>query len=398
MTPTDTGDFMGAASLARTDDPVDRQLLERTLDLAELGRPGARPNPVVGAVLALPDGTVLATGHHVRRGAAHAERALFEDHPEPAPSEATLYVSLEPCNHHGLTPPCVDVILERGVRRVVFASCDPNPATAGEGPARLIAAGVEVLRGPADIERQALQQNAGFHSVHLRGRPYVTAKWAMTRTGRFSTGDPDQRWISGETSREYVHYLRAGSGAVACGIGTVFADDPLLTVRGTLEPRVAAPPLRVVFDHELRIPLESQLVRSVEGAPLLLVCAHDASEDRELAFQAAGVEVLRTPTEVEAGGAHVLAWTLAQLAERRVNDVLLEAGPRLLDAFADDDLVDAVVAFVGPGEAPEDQPGLPLDHPLVTLALGADAQASGDDSMHAAVLHPAWEFPGATCD
>ena len=235
-------DCIGAAAVPRTDAEVDALLLERTLDLAELGRPGARPNPVVGAVLALPDGTVLATGHHVRRGEPHAERELLTDFAAPVPPDATLYVSLEPCSHHGMTPPCVDIILERGVRRVVFASCDPNPDTAGHGPRRLSEAGVEVLRGPVDVERRALQQNAGFHSIHLRGRPYVTAKWAMTPNGKFATGDPDRRWISGPESRAYVHYLRAGSGAVACGIGTVLADDPRLDVRGAVAERTAVPP------------------------------------------------------------------------------------------------------------------------------------------------------------
>jgi diaminohydroxyphosphoribosylaminopyrimidine deaminase/5-amino-6-(5-phosphoribosylamino)uracil reductase len=398
VTPAQGDDCLGAACLQRSDSDVDALLLERTLDLAELGRPGARPNPVVGAVLARPDATVLATGHHVRRGAPHAERELLADFTEPVPEDATLYVSLEPCSHHGLTPPCVDVILERGVRRVVFASCDPNPDTAGHGPRRLAEAGVQVERGRADVERRALQQNAGFHSVHLRGRPYVTAKWAMTPNGRLATGDPERRWISGEQSRAFVHYLRAGSGAIACGIGTVLADDPLLTVRGAVAERTPVPPIRVVYDRQLRLPLDPQLVRSVEDAPVLLVCAHDASADRQLAFEAAGVEVWRAPDDATPGAPGLLAASLPMLAEHRINDLLLEAGPSLLDAFADEDLVDAAIAFVGGEPAPDDQPGLDLDHPLVTAVLAQPAQPSGDDAMHVAVLHPAWEFPGATCD
>lgn len=387
---------MGAASVPRSHSPLDAMLLARTLDLAELGRPGARPNPVVGAVLAAPDGTVLASGHHVRRGAPHAERALLDDLAAAVPADATLYVSLEPCSHHGLTPPCAEVILERGVRRVVYASSDPNPHTAGRGPARLAAGGVEVLRGPVDIERRALQQNAGFHSIHLRGRPYVTAKWAMTPNGRFSTGDPDRRWISGAESREFVHYLRAGSGAVACGIGTVLADDPRLTVRGVLADRTPVPPLRVVFDRALRLPEGSTLVRTASDAPVLVVCARDAPDARERALASAGVEVWRADEPREPGEPCILASTLAMLGGRSVNDVLLEAGPRLLGAFAEAGLVDSVVAFVGGDHAPESEPGLPLDHPLVALALAAPAQESGADAMHSAVLHPAWEFPGAT--
>lgn len=387
---------IGAAAVPRTDDDVDRRMLERTVELAELGRPGARPNPVVGAVLAGPDGRILASGHHVRRGEAHAERALLDDLDGPVPEDATLYVSLEPCSHHGRTPPCTDAIVERGVRRVVYASSDPNPVTSGMGPARLTAAGVRVERGPADVERRALQQNAGFHSVHLRGRPYVTAKWAMTRNARFATGDPDRRWISGEASREHVHYLRAGSGAVAVGIGTVRADDPLLTVRGAIADRVAAPPVRVVFDHRLELPLDTLLVGTVDDAPVLLVCDHDASDDRQLAFEASGVEVWRCGEP--GAGRCSLADCLAMLAERGINDVLLEAGPRLLEAFAEEDLVDAVHAFVAPIDAPDDQPGLEPTHVLVRRALDADPVPSGEDAHHHAVLHPAWLFPGATAE
>lgn len=394
----DGTDCMGAACVPRAADEQDRALLERTIALAELGRPGARPNPVVGALLAAADGTILATGHHVRSGTAHAERVCLEEFAGAIPQDATLYVSLEPCSHHGRTPPCTDVILARRVGRVVYASSDANPDTAGRGPAQLAAGGVELRRGPEEVERQALQQNAGFHSVHLRGRPYVTAKWAMTPNGRFATGDTDRRWISGEQSREYVHYLRAGSGAIACGIGTVLADDPLLTVRGELAVRTPVPPLRVVFDRDLRLPLDCQLVRTVGDAPVLVACAHDAPRERELALEAAGVEVWRAPDASMPGVPCMLAASLAMLAGRGINDVLLESGPGLLDAFHEAELVDAAIAFVGEVPAPVDQPGLALDHPLVRAVLAMPPQASGDDAMHVAVLQPAWDFPGATCE
>lgn len=393
----DADECIGASCVPRTESEHDRAMLEKALDLAELGRPGARPNPVVGAVLAMPDGTIVASGHHVQRGAAHAERELLEDVLGPAPAEATLYVSLEPCSHHGATPPCSDIIIERDVRRVVYASIDANPDTAGVGPARLRAAGIEVQRGPVPVERRALQQNAGFHSVHLRGRPYVTAKWAMTTNGRFSTGDPERRWISGEESRAFVHYLRAGSGAVACGIGTVLADDPQLTVRGPLADRTPVPPLRIVYDRSLRIPIDSALVRSGRDVPVIVVCAHDASPDAELMLRATGVEVWRAP-ECGPGDPCIGASSLAMLAERGVNDVLLESGPTLLDAFMDAELVDSLYAFIAPFDAPDAEPGLGLDHPLVRAALEHPGQPSGDDAMHHAVLQPAWTFPGATGD
>jgi len=394
MTPH-TDDCMGAAALPRTDRGLDRFLLDRVIDLAELGRFGARPNPVVGALLATPDGTVLATGHHAAIGSAHAERVCLDGLTGDVPPDATLYVSLEPCSHHGRTPPCTDAIIEHGVRRVVFSSGDPNPDTAGRGPARLAAAGIEVLRGPSDVERRALQQNAGFHSVHLRGRPYVTAKWAMTSNGRFATGDPEQRWVSGAMSRALVHGLRAGSGAVACGIGTVLADDPQMTVRGELADRVANAPLRVVLDRALRLPLSSTLARTAREAPVLVCCTHDAAPEHELALREAGVEVWRAPAAHEPGAPCMLAASLAMLADRGVNDLLLEAGPTLLQAFWDGDLIDLAIAFVNGGVAPDDQPGLSLDHPLATRVLAEPAQPSGSDERHVAVLHPAWEIPGS---
>lgn len=393
----DGTECIGAASVPRTSTEVDRTLLARTIDLAELGRPGARPNPVVGAVLAMPDGSVIATGHHVRKGAAHAERALLDDLAGPVPTDATLYVSLEPCSHHGSTPPCTDIIIERGVHRVVYASSDPNLVTAGVGPARLRAAGIEVLRGPADLERRALQQNAGFQSVHLRGRAHLTAKWAMTTNGRFATGDPQRRWISGPQSREFVHYLRAGSGAIAVGIGTVLADDPQLTVRGPLAARTPVPPLRVVYDRALRLPLDSTLVRTLDEAPVLAICAHDAAPERELALREAGVDVWRAP-ECGPGDPCIGGASLAMLAERGINDVLLESGPTLLAAFHEAELLDAAYAFVAPVDAPDDQPGLDLDSPVCRAALAADPAPSGEDRLHHAVLHPAWTFPGATAD
>lgn len=370
---------------------VEAGLLASTLELAERGRPAARPNPVVGALLATGTGEVLATGFHERVGAAHAERACLDGWHGAMPADATLYVSLEPCSHEGRQPPCTKVLLERGVKRVVYASRDSNPVTAGHGPAQLRAFGTLAELGPVDTERLALQQNAGFHSIHLRGRPYVTAKWAMTGNGRFSTGDPTQRWVSSVASREYVHWMRAGSGAVLVGVGTVLDDDPELTVRGPLAERIVQQPLRVVVDRQLRTPATSRLVRSASPqAPVLIATVPGAPQAAAAALRAAGVQVWQS-----SGRDGMLDELLLELGRRGVCDVLVEAGPTLLVAFFEAGLLDVLSVFVAPTLAPGNLPGLAMDHPLVDHALLADGSPMGDDQHHVRVLRPAWEFAPA---
>jgi diaminohydroxyphosphoribosylaminopyrimidine deaminase / 5-amino-6-(5-phosphoribosylamino)uracil reductase len=361
--------------------PHERALLEQTLGLAELGRPAARPNPVVGALVAAADGTVLATGYHRRYGEHHAERVAL-DALEVLPPGATLFVSLEPCAHRGKQPPCTDQVIASGIRRVIIASADANPRTAGQGPARLAQAGVSVIWGPDDIARRAVQQNAGFHASHRWGRPYVTCKWAMTRNGRVATGDPNRRWISSPESRELVHYMRAGSGAVAVGVGTVLADDPLLTVRGTMRDRIANQPLRVVYDRSLRMTPDCQLVRSADEAPVLVFCVEGAPDEARNRLERAGVEVVALPH-----GPGFLAGSLEELAARGVNDVLLEAGPQLCEAFHAASLVDAVTCFVAPFEASPDQAGFSRSSPLVQALQGGQRTSSGVDTVVIRVLH-----------
>lgn len=361
---------------------VDRQHLEHTLLLAERGRAGARPNPVVGAVVAR-GAEVLSTGYHARCGDRHAERVAL-DALDNVPDDATLYVSLEPCSHHGRQPPCSDAIIERGIRRVVVAGADPSTKTAGVGPRRLRQAGVTVEWGDDDIAARAAQQNAGFVSVHTRRRPYVTYKWAMTRNGRFATGDPHQRWVSGEASRLWAHLMRAASGAVAVGVGTVIADDPQLTVRGEAAGGMFTPPLRVVYDRSLRIPPSAALVRTAREVPTLVITTDDAPADAGQVLTTYGVELFRAPAEP----ASLLEASLAELAQRGVNDLLLECGPTLATVFHDAGLIDSLSCFMAPFEAPADQPGFAADHPLVTVLQKATPVQVGDDLLWQTVLHP----------
>ena len=274
--------------------------LARALELAERGRGGTAPNPVVGAVL-VRDGVVVGEGWHERAGGPHAEAVALEAAGEDARG-ATLYVSLEPCAHHGRTPPCADAVIEAGVSRVVAAVGDPNPKTNGLGFERLRGAGVEVDLAGGELEWQARVQNEGFRVWAAERRPFVVHKAAVSLDGRVTV--PGSRWVSGEESRRRVHELRAAVDAVAVGMGTVRADDPQLTARDVDAERQ---PRRLAFG---RGPLP------------------DGSE----------LELVSGPLEAELG----------RLAEEGVQSLLLEGGPTLATSFLSAGLVDKLLLFVAP--------------------------------------------------
>jgi diaminohydroxyphosphoribosylaminopyrimidine deaminase / 5-amino-6-(5-phosphoribosylamino)uracil reductase len=227
------------------------QWMRLALDLAEKGRGWVEPNPLVGAVI-VRDQQPVGQGWHRRYGEAHAEVNALAEAGELARG-ATLYVTLEPCCHHGKTPPCTDAVLRAGIRRVVAAMPDPFPQVAGQGAARLQAAGVEVALGLCEAEARRL--NAPYLKLLATGRPYVHAKWAMTLDGKIATRTGDSKWISNQASRQRVHALRGLMDAIIAGIGTVLADDPLLTARPP-GPRTA---VRVVLDSRGRLPATGQL-------------------------------------------------------------------------------------------------------------------------------------------
>jgi diaminohydroxyphosphoribosylaminopyrimidine deaminase / 5-amino-6-(5-phosphoribosylamino)uracil reductase len=272
--------------------------LERALELAERGRGTTRPNPVVGAVLAH-DGDIVGEGWHERAGRPHAEVVALEA-AGPRARGATLYTSLEPCTHHGRTPPCVEAILTAGVTRVVVGTPDPNPEV--QGIERLTAAGIAVELADGDLAFRARVQNEAWRTWMALGRPFVTYKAAATLDGRMTV--PGSRWVSGEASRRVVHELRAASDAVAVGMGTVRADDPKLTARDVGAERQ---PRRVAFG---RGPLP-------EGSEL---------------------ELLSGPLEDE----------LARLAREGVQSLLLEGGATLAAAYLAADLVDKLLLFIAP--------------------------------------------------
>jgi diaminohydroxyphosphoribosylaminopyrimidine deaminase/5-amino-6-(5-phosphoribosylamino)uracil reductase len=253
-----------------------------------------------------------------------------------------MYVTLEPCAHHGRTPPCTDAILAASIARVVIASDDPTAKASGLGPGILRDEGVQVEWVDGEIAAAARLLNQPFRKHARTGRPLVILKSAMTLDGKVATSTGDSQWISGEQSRAMSHRWRAEVDAVAIGIGTALADDPLLTAR--IEG-VSRQPARVVFDSEGRLPATSQLVRTAREVPVYLVCSRGASRASTDALEAAGVEVIVAPGENE--GARVRS-ALSELGARGVQSLLLEGGPHLAGAFLDAGEIDEVRLFVAP--------------------------------------------------
>ena len=314
--------------------------LLRAITLAEGGRGRVSPNPLVGAVVAR-DGKVLGEGFHAAYGEAHAERAALDACVED-PRGATLYVSLEPCCHHGQTPPCTDAIIEAGIARVVVASDDPTEKASGRGLGILRDEGVEVVVADGEPAMRARLLNQAFRKHARTGRPHVLFKSAMTLDGKVATRTGDSKWISGEESRRLSHHWRAERDAVVVGIGTALADDPQLTARVDDVPRQ---PRRVVFDSEGRLPLDSQLVRGAPDVPLTVVVGRAASRLQTDGLVAAGAEVIVATGQNEP--ARVRS-ALDQLGSAGVGSILLEGGPKLAGAFLDAGEVDEVRLFIAP--------------------------------------------------
>jgi diaminohydroxyphosphoribosylaminopyrimidine deaminase/5-amino-6-(5-phosphoribosylamino)uracil reductase len=354
----------------------DRLHLRRALELAEGGRGRVSPNPLVGAVL-VRDGEIIGEGFHAELGGAHAEVAAIDDCRARGghPAGSMMYVTLEPCAHHGRTPPCTDAVLQAGIVRVVIGSEDPSEKASGRGPGILRDEGVEVVFAEGEEAATARMLNQAFRKHARTGRPLVTLKSAVSIDGRVATASGESRWISGEASRELVHRWRSESDAVCVGIGTALADDPLLTARGV---EVARQPARIVFDSSARLPLDSALVGSIAEAPLYVVAKPTAPADRVEDLSEAGVEVI-TCDGVEAA--------LAELGRRRITSVLLEGGPTLAGAFADAGELDELRLFLAPlvlgGE--EAQPllggrGAPTIE-AAQRALALDVERSGEDLL-----------------
>jgi len=324
---------------------TDREHLARAIELARNGVGLVKPNPVVGAVVARED-EVIGEGWHERFGAAHAEVNAIEACGMADLSDATLYVSLEPCCHEGKTPPCTDAIVQSGIRRVVVGSDDPTEKAAGRGLGILRDEGVEVVLADGELATSARLLNQAFRKHARVGRPWVLFKSAMTLDGKVATRTGDSQWISGEASRELAHQWRASVDAVVVGIGTALADDPRLTARPDgLIDELEHQPRRVVFDSLARLSPSSQLVSAALEIPLTVVVSRAAARADTDALEAAGVQVLVATGENEP--ARVRS-ALEQLGAIGVSSALLEGGPHLAGAFLDAGEIDEIRLFLAP--------------------------------------------------
>ena len=350
---------------------ADATYMGRALDLARQGLGYVEPNPMVGAVV-VRDGTAVGEGYHARFGGPHAEVVALTAAAEGARG-ADLYVTLEPCCHHGKTPPCTEAILAAGIRRVVVAVEDPFPEVAGRGLARLRNGGVEVALGVQ--EEPARRLNAAFFKRTVTGRPLVIAKWAMTLDGCIADASGDSRWISGDASRHRVHEVRRVVDAVVVGIGTALADAPSLTVRHVQPLGPRGQPARVILDGGLRLPADQEPVASAHAVPVLvytLARTVEETPERAAALTAAGCEV--TPVPPGAGGVDLEA-VLDDLGRRGMSRVLVEGGGRVLGSFLSGGLADRVMVFVAPRLLAAGNARSPLDGPAGrALADALDVQ------------------------
>jgi diaminohydroxyphosphoribosylaminopyrimidine deaminase/5-amino-6-(5-phosphoribosylamino)uracil reductase len=368
---------------------ADVRYMQMALRLAARGAGWVSPNPMVGAVV-VREGRVVGRGWHRHYGGAHAEVEALRRARTQARG-ATLYVTLEPCNHHGLTPPCTEAVLKAEIERVIIATLDPNPRVTGGGAARLKEAGVRVDIGLLEVEARRLNE-AWFKWVET-GLPFVIAKAACSLDGRVAMPTGESRWLTGEASRAFGHRLRHACDAILVGIGTVLADNPQLTTRLAGRrgregegPR-AKDPIRIVLDSHLRLPLNACLLHLDSLAPTWIATTEGAPKDKISALEDLGAEVLLLPEE---NGRVALKPLLRLLGERKVQSLLVEGGPQVLGSFFDQQLVDKFYFFFAPkilgskdaypavaGKGPAYLKDAPTGKNLTIRRLGPDFLISG---------------------
>ncbi|WP_066639285.1 bifunctional diaminohydroxyphosphoribosylaminopyrimidine deaminase/5-amino-6-(5-phosphoribosylamino)uracil reductase RibD [Desulfolucanica intricata] len=317
---------------------MDKNYMQMALDLAARARGRTSPNPMVGAVL-VKNGSVIGSGYHKRAGTPHAEIHALREAGDKAEG-ATLYVTLEPCCHHGRTGPCTEAVLAAGIKRVVIAMTDPNPLVAGKGIERLQSAGVEVSTGV--MAEEAQQLNEVFIKYITTRLPFVVLKTAMSLDGKIATYTGHSKWITGPGARNYVHQLRDSYDAILIGIGTLLADNPSLTTR--LEGRDGKDPVRIIVDSMARTPPDAKVITQKSEAATIIAVTEQAPKERVRKLNEAGAEIL-----VAGNGPRVdLTYLMQALAVREITGVLIEGGAEISASALNLGLVDKLIWFIAP--------------------------------------------------
>lgn len=313
--------------------------MQQALELAEKGRGWTSPNPMVGAVVVKND-RIVGRGYHRRAGDHHAEVNAIDDAGENARG-ATLYVTLEPCNHFGRTPPCTQKIVAAGIRRVVVAMDDPNPGVKGGGNAYLRSQGIEVVTGIGETQARIL--NEAFVTWITTAKPFVILKCAATLDGRIATRTGDSRWVTGEASRRFVHRMRHGVDGIMVGSGTAISDDPSLTTR--LEGEPGSDPTRIILSTRLSMPPTAKMLRQQSNAPTWVVSAADPPVDRRSALEKAGARIIEAPSDA---GRIDLPALVKQLGGMGIGSLLIEGGAGVIGSALASGIVDKVCIFYAP--------------------------------------------------
>ena len=327
----------------------EEKYMRRAIELAKKGSGHVNPNPLVGAVI-VRDGEIIGEGYHECYGQLHAERNAIANAKKRGNSleGSTIYVTLEPCCHYGKTPPCTEAIIEEKIARVVVGSDDPNPLVSGKGFQMLREKGIEVI--PHFLKEECDAMNHVFFHYIRTGTPYVAMKYAMTMDGKIACYTGDSKWVTGEESRAHVQTLRNHYKGIMAGIGTVLADDPMLNCR--IEG--GRDPIRIIADSHLRIPIDSQLVRTAGQQPLIVACLPDADEEKAAQLQEKGVEVLRIPgvttADITEEQKEVISLPvlMKELGARKIDGILLEGGGQLNECALQAGIVDRIYCYIAP--------------------------------------------------
>ncbi len=357
---------------------TDEYFMTMALELAAKARGRTSPNPMVGAVI-VKDGKVIGTGYHKKAGTPHAEVYALREAGDTAKG-ATMYVTLEPCSHFGRTPPCSQAVIAAGLKRVVVAMEDPNPLVKGRGLQQLRDAGIAVKTGV--LEAEAVRLNEIFIKYITTGTPFVLVKAAMTLDGKIAASSGDAKWVSGKNSRRLVHQWRDQYDAILVGVGTVLADDPLLTTR--LDSGSGHNPVRIVMDSTGKIPLEAQMLRNTKEAPVIIVTTEKISPDSRRAYEKLGAEVFVAP---EDNGKPDVQALLTELGRRQISSLLVEGGALINATFLRRGLVDKIAWFIAPKIIGGTEAPTPVaDLGLVKMSAAIDikditVELSGEDIL-----------------